>query len=245
MPIYTWVVHKVRLGLIIKVVIKRLNGLLSAPQSNNAIKHLNSSGFVNAVCKMFANFNSSRQKIQFNQALQYVSSMQIKKQILFLSASLSLSVVLFVTSCANISTSTYGPIANDDFQNIFLAGIDDSQEEIVFYSRAIWYANKNGFKFLPAGKKSRKGVIVITDQAVYFSAWNSNKTYTVEFSTNHAQIELVRHAANDLLGRLVIKKTQLKNQFNSFEILGVGGAELPDKAETLTAFQIIQQLVRS
>lgn len=152
-----------------------------------------------------------------------------------------LSVVFsfFSSSCSSISVSNYGPIANDDFQSIYLATIADDQQEVVFYSRTIWYPNKNGFKFLPAGKKSRKGVIVITNKAVYFSAWDSNKSYITEFSANYEQIELVRHATNDLLGRLVIKK----DQYNSFEILGVNGAELPDKAETLTALQIIQQLV--
>ncbi len=149
---------------------------------------------------------------------------------------------IFLISCTSISSSTYGPIADSDFQNIFISSINDNQQEILFYSRAIWYPNKNGFKFFPAGKKSKKGIIVVTDQAVYFSAWSSNKKYSPEFSTNYEQIELVRHAANDLLGRVVIKKTQQKNQFNSFEILGVEGTELPDKAETVTAFKIIQQL---
>ena len=167
--------------------------------------------------------------------------MSLKKQIL--SISLCVFLGIFLVSCANISSSTYGPVANDDFQNRFLASVKDEQQNVVFYSRAIWYPNKNGFKFLPAGKKSQKGILVITDQAVYFSTWKANKTYAVEFSTNYAQVELVRHAANDLLGRLVIKTTQKKNQFNSFEILGVDGTELPDKAETLTAFQIIQQLI--
>ena len=94
---------------------------------------------------------------------------------------------LLLISCANsgnLSVSpTFGPVQEEEFQNIFLDSITEDQQEIIFYSRAIWYPNKNGFKFLPAGKKARKGVIVYTDQSIYFSEW-STKKYNIVFKLN-------------------------------------------------------------
>lgn len=110
-------------------------------------------------------------------------------------------------------------------------------QDVIFYSRAIWYPNKNGFKFLPAGKKSRKGVIVYTNKGVYFSEW-SGREYVNVFSAAYGQVGELRLAANDLFGRIVIKQ----DSYNSFEILGVAGPDLPDKDETDVAFQIIDRL---
>ena len=101
--------------------------------------------------------------------------------------------------------------------------------------------NKNGFKFLPAGKKSRKGVIVCTEKGVYFSKWSASKGYITEFNANYDQIELTRFAANELLGRVVIKK----DKYDSFEILGVNGPDLPNKEETEILFKIIDQQLNS
>ena len=53
--------------------------------------------------------------------------------------------------------------------------------------------------------------------------------------------EILRHAANELFGRVVIKK----DQFNNFEILGVTGADLPNKEQTEIAYKIIQQQTES
>lgn len=148
--------------------------------------------------------------------------------------------VLFLISCSsagNFSFSpTFGPIQEESFQTVFLESITEDQQEIIFYSRAILYPNKNGFKFLPAGGKSRKGVIVYTEQAIYFSEWSSKKYNTV-FSVNYDEVEELRLAANDLFGRIVMKK----DNYNSFEILGVNGPDLPDKDETEVAYQIIVQ----
>lgn len=148
--------------------------------------------------------------------------------------------VLFLISCSsagNLSFSpTFGPVQEESFQTVFLESIAADQQEIIFYSRAIWYPNKNGFKFLPAGKRSRKGVIVYTDQGIYFSEWSA-KIYNTAFSINYDQVEELRLAANDLFGRIVIKK----NDYSSFEILGVNGPDLPDKDETEVAYQIIVQ----
>ncbi len=147
---------------------------------------------------------------------------------------------LFLFSCANsgsLSVSpTFGPVQEDDFQSVFLESIVEEQQEIIFYSRAIWYPNKNGFKFLPAGKKSRKGVIVYTGQGIYFSEWSAKK-YNTAFSVNYDEVEELRLAANDLFGRIVMKK----GNYNSFEILGVNGPDLPDKDETEVAYEIIAQ----
>jgi len=57
------------------------------------------------------------------------------------------------------------------------------------------------------------------------------------FSVNYDQVEKFRLAANDIFGRIVIKK----EHYNSFEILGVNGPDLPDKDETEVAYQIIVQ----
>lgn len=146
-----------------------------------------------------------------------------------------LSATILFAACASTNNPTFGPVKEDNFQDTFLESIADDQE-IIFYSRAIWYANKNGFKFLPAGKKSRKGVIVYTDEEIYFSEWSAKKYNTV-FSVSYEQAQEVRLAANDLFGRLVIKK----DKYNSFEILGVNGPDLPDKGETEVAYQIIVQ----
>jgi len=147
---------------------------------------------------------------------------------------------LLLISCANsgnLSVSpTFGPVQEEDFQSVFLESITENQQEIIFYSRAIWYPNKNGFKFLPAGKKSRKGVIVYTDQGIYFSEWSAKK-YNTAFNVNYDEVEELRLAANDLFGRIVMKKSS----YNSFEILGVNGPDLPDKDETEVAYEIIIQ----
>lgn len=139
-------------------------------------------------------------------------------------------------ACESIANQTFGPIKEDNFQNIFLESIAEDQQEVIFYSRAIWYPNKNGFKFLPAGKKSRKGVIVYTDQGIYFSEWSAKK-YTTVFSITYDQLEEIRLAAKNLFGRIVVKK----GNYNSFEILGVNGPDLPNKEETEIAYQIIVQ----
>lgn len=145
-----------------------------------------------------------------------------------------------LSSCSysgNLSFNpSFGPVQEENFQTVFLESISEDQQEIIFYSRAIWYPNKNGFKFLPAGKKSRKGVIVYTNYGIYFSEWGASR-YNTEFSVSYEQLEGLRLAANDLLGRIVIKK----NNYNSFEILGVNGSDLPDKEETEIAYQIIIQ----
>jgi hypothetical protein len=91
-----------------------------------------------------------------------------------------------------------------------------------------------GLNFLPAGKKSKKGVIVYTNHGIYFSEWSAKK-YNTEFSASYDQVEELRLAANDLFGRIVMKKSN----YNSFEILGVNGPDLPDKDETEIAYQII------
>jgi len=91
-----------------------------------------------------------------------------------------------------------------------------------------------GLNFLPAGKKSKKGVIVYTNHSIYFSEWSAKK-YNTEFSASYDQVEELRLAANDLFGRIVMKKSN----YNSFEILGVNGPDLPDKDETEIAYQII------
>lgn len=145
------------------------------------------------------------------------------------------STVLLLFACASVTTNTtFGPIQEENFQSIFLESIAEDQQDVIFYSRAIWYPNKNGFKFLPAGKKSRKGVIVYTNQNIYFSEWNA-KQYKTLFSARYDQVEETRLAANELFGRIVIKQ----GSFNSFEILGVNGPDLPDKDETEVAYEII------
>ena len=154
----------------------------------------------------------------------------------FFKKSFILMLVLFLCSCASTNNPTYGPVQDENFHNVFLDSIANDQQEVIFYSRAIWYPNKNGFKFLPAGKKSRKGVIVYTDQGVYFSEWGS-KQYTLVFSSKYDQINEMRLAANELFGRVVVKT----ENYNSFEILGVEGPHLPNKEETEIAFQILEQ----
>jgi len=145
----------------------------------------------------------------------------------------ALLLIIFANP-GNLSAGpTFGPVQEEGFESIFLESIA-KQQEIIFYSRAIWYPNKNGFKFLPAGKKSRKGVIVYTEQAIYFSEWKA-KGYELVFMVDYAQVSEFRLAANDLFGRMVIKK----DHYNSFEILGVNGPDLPDKDETEVAYGII------
>lgn len=151
---------------------------------------------------------------------------------------LTICVACLVLACASVSLNpTFGPVKEESFQTIFSKSINEDQQEVIFYSRAIWYPNKNGFKFFPAGKKSRKGVIVYTKDAVYFSEWGGKK-YTTAFSTTYEQVDELRLASNDLFGRIVIKH----GAYNSFEILGVNGPDLPDKTETDVAFQIIDKL---
>ncbi len=149
---------------------------------------------------------------------------------------LLISIILLLEACASYTNPAFGPVKEENFQEIFLENIVEGEQEIIFYSRAIWYANKNGFKFLPAGKKSRKGVIVYTDQGIYFSEWVA-KRYKPVFNVNYDQIEELRLVANDLFGRIVLKK----DSYNTFEILGVSGPDLPDKDETEVAYQIIAQ----
>lgn len=148
--------------------------------------------------------------------------------------------ILLLFSCANSGdqsvSPTFGPVQDEEFPSVYLESLTENQQEIIFYSRAIWYANKNGFKFLPAGKKSRKGVIVYTDQGIYFSEWSAKK-YNTAFNVNYDEVEELRLAANDLFGRIVMKT----GSYNSFEILGVNGPELPDKDETEIAYKIIAQ----
>jgi hypothetical protein len=142
-----------------------------------------------------------------------------------------------VLACTSATTNpSFGPIQDDKFQDVFLESIDEDQQDIIFYSRAIWYPSKNGFKFLPAGGKSRKGVVVFTRKNIYFSEWSAKK-YTTVFSTGYSQIKETRLASNELFGRIVIKN----DGFNSFEILGVNGPDLPDKDEAEVAYKIILQ----
>jgi hypothetical protein len=148
-----------------------------------------------------------------------------------------ISSAFLVVACANVITNpSFGPIQDDNFQVVFSDSIDEDQQDIIFYSRAIWYPNKNGFKFLPAGRKSRKGVVVFTSKTVYFSEWNA-KNYRTVFSTEYSQIEETRLASNELFGRIVLKK----DGFNSFEVMGVNGPDLPNKDETEVAYKIIIQ----
>jgi len=144
------------------------------------------------------------------------------------------AAILLLNACSSIANSSFGPIKQDNFAEVFADSIKTQQAEIIFYSRAIWYANKNGFKFLPAGKKSRRGVFVCTTKGIYFSEWKAN-AYQTAFNADYNQIADLRLAANDLFGRLVVK-TDL---YNSFEVLGVAGPDLPDKDETEVAYQLI------
>ena len=161
--------------------------------------------------------------------------MHKKDQPLFIS-SLVLIFIILLQSCASITSPTYGPVQDEGFQNAFLESIADDQQQVVFYSRAIWYPNKNGFKFLPVGKKSRKGILVCTDQSIYFAEWSANK-YQPIFNVEYDQINTLRLAANELFPRVVIQT----EHYNSFEILGVSGPELPNKEETDVVYQIIEQ----
>ena len=145
-------------------------------------------------------------------------------------------ISVFLYACTGANNPTYGPIQEDIFQQAFLESIVDKQQEVIFYSRAIWYPNKNGFKFLPAGKKSRKGIFICTNQAIYFSEWSA-KQYQPVLKVEYDQISSLRLAAIELLARVVIKA----DNYNSFEILGVTGPELPNKEETDIAYQIIEQ----
>ena len=154
----------------------------------------------------------------------------------YLSVLCTVLLIVFLNACTSTNNPTYGPIQNENFETVILETIDNNQQEIIFYSRAIWYPNKNGFKFLPAGKKSRKGIIVYTNLAVYFSEWNS-KHYIPVFSFKYNQINELRLASNDLFGRVVVKT----ENYNSFEILGIEGPHLPNKEETEVAFKILEQ----
>ena len=152
-----------------------------------------------------------------------------------------LSLLFLLISCASNGTlsmnPSFGPVQDNEFQSIYIESIAEEQAKIIFYSRAIWYANKNGFKFLPAGKKARKGVLVYTHQGVYFSEWTAKKYNTV-FNVSYDQIEEFRLSANELFGRLVVKK----GSYHSFEILGVNGPDFPDKDETNVAYELIEKL---
>ena len=145
--------------------------------------------------------------------------------------------IFFLFACSSTTSPSFGPVKEDNFQTIISESVLEGNEEVVFYSRAIWFANKNGFKFFPAGKKSRKGVFICTERAIYFSEWKAKK-YTPVFTASYTEITDHRLAANELFGRLVIK-TQ---NYNSFEILGVSGPDLPNKEETEVAYEIIQNL---
>ena len=149
-----------------------------------------------------------------------------------------ITAILFFTlsACSTFEKSTYGPVQENTFQSEFLQSIHNSNQEVIFYSRAIWYPNKNGFKFLPAGKKSSKGVIVCTDQAIYFSKWGKNQ-YSTKYSVSYDEIKQTRLAANDLFGRIVIHT----DNYNSFEILGVAGIDLLNKEETSVAYHLIER----
>ena len=51
-----------------------------------------------------------------------------------------LILLLFLLSSCNTSNSpTFGPVSQADFQQRFLEDIRDEQQQILFYSRAIWY----------------------------------------------------------------------------------------------------------
>lgn len=143
--------------------------------------------------------------------------------------------LIIFSACGTIKSPTYGPVGEDNFEDVFYNNITTDQEDLLFYSRAIWYPNKNGFKFLPAGKKSVKGVFVYTNKSVYFVIWEANRSYRAEFSSSYGEIQSIRLAANELLGRVVIK-TQT---YDSFEILGLNGANLPDKDQTEIAYSIL------
>lgn len=143
--------------------------------------------------------------------------------------------IIFACASATINPA-FGPIKEENFQDIFAESINEDSQDVIFYSRAIWYPNKNGFKFLPAGKKSLKGVMVYTKKGVYFSEWSA-KQYKTVFSVEYSEVEEIRLAANELFGRIVIKQ----GSFNSFEILGVKGPDFPDKDETEVAYKIIAQ----
>ena len=106
----------------------------------------------------------------------------------------------------------------------------------MFYSRAIWYPNKNGFKFLPAGKSSVKGILVCTNEEIYFAEWKAKGVYSAEYSVKFNKIEKLRLATNELFGRVVIKK----GNYYSFEILGIDGADILNKEQTEIAYTIIQ-----
>lgn len=145
-------------------------------------------------------------------------------------------LIITVTACSTFESPTYGPIQANYFQDVFLQDIQITNQEIIFYSRAIWYPNKNGFKFFPASKKSLKGVIVYTDQAIYFSEWSVNQ-YKTKFSINYHEIKQTRLAGNDLFGRVVIHT----DNYNSFEILGIKGIDIAHKEETQIAYNLIEQ----
>ncbi len=150
---------------------------------------------------------------------------------------LLIPLLFLLSACGTTNSPTFGPVDDDQFEQQFLHNIKEREQQILFYSRAIWYPNKNGFKFLPAGKKSRKGVIVCTNEGVYFSKWSTSKGYISEFNTRYDQIKVVRLAANELFGRVVIQK----ENYNSFEILGTQGPDLPNKNETEVLYKIIDQ----
>lgn len=147
-----------------------------------------------------------------------------------------IAFLLLVSSCSTMKSQTYGPVSDENFKDVFLNSVQNEQQEILFYSRAIWYPNKNGFKFLPAGKSSVKGVLVFTNESIYFAEWKAKGIYSVEYSAKFNQIEKLGLAANELFGRVVIKK----GNYNSFEILGIDGADIPNKEQTEIAYTIMQ-----
>ena len=152
------------------------------------------------------------------------------------------TILLLISACGTTFGPNYGVIKQNDFQDVFMSGLSDQQQEILFYSRAFWYPNKNGFKLIPAGKKSQKGVFVITDKGLYFSKWSSGeKNYKAVLDIKFEEIEIVRDASNELFGRIVVKK----GDYNSFELLGVEGPELPSKDQTDIAYKLLLQLSKS
>ena len=157
--------------------------------------------------------------------------MSVKINIIFLIS------ILYISACGTTGNPNYGVIDNNNFPEVFMSGITDKKQEIIFYSRAIWYPNKNGFKFLPAGKKARKGVVVITDKGFYFAEWRTGNNYQTVLDIKFEEIEMVREASLELLKRVVIKR----DKYNSFEILGVEGPELPSKDQTDIAYKLLVQ----
>ena len=107
-----------------------------------------------------------------------------------------LLIVLLITACG--TNPTYGPIEGENFEDIFFESLENKEQELLFYSPSIWYPKKNGFKFLPAGKSSIKGVFVCTDKSIYFSEWKAKGNYSTVYLTNYDEVENIRLAANEL-----------------------------------------------